>query len=89
MSAYDNTMDYTILFCCVFRQMDAEISRLFGLRMRGDGRHWRISVVLEVGRTDGWMHRLMDGWRWEWQKGGKGLEEGDRTEHGEKPCNKD
>ncbi len=87
--------DYTVLICCVFRQTDAEISRLFGLRMRGDDRHWRVGVVLEVGRTDGWtdglLHGLMDRWRrWEWQEWRKGVEKGNRgTECGAKPNNKD
>lgn len=37
------------------------MSRLFGLRMRGDGRRWKVGVVLEAGQTDGWADARMDG----------------------------
>lgn len=38
------------------------MSRLFGLRTRGDGTHGRVGVVLEGGWTDGWTDAWMDGW---------------------------
>lgn len=69
------------------------MSRLFGLRVRGDGRHGRVTVVLEAEWTDGWTDAWMDGWMEEVgvaRGGGKGGEEGNRRrEHGAKPCNKD
>lgn len=36
------------------------MNRLFGLRIRGDGRHWRVSVDLEAGQTDGWTDAWME-----------------------------
>lgn len=63
------------------------MNRLFGLRIRREGRYWRVSVDLEAGRTDGWT----DAWMEEVGVAGgrKGVEEGDRREHWAKPCNKD
>lgn len=51
-------------------------SGLFGLRMRGDGRHWRVSVVLEAGWTDGWTDGWMNGWMDEVGVAGWGVGEG-------------
>lgn len=77
---------------CVFRQTGAYMSRLFGFGgVRGDGRHWRVGVVLEAGQTDGWTDAWIDGWMEEvgvarGELGGK--KRGIRREQWAKPCNK-
>lgn len=53
------------------------MSRLFVIRMGGDGRH-RVGFVLEAGWTDGWTDAWMVGWIDGGVGSGRGEERGRR-----------